>query len=459
MDVMTRLSAAAAALLVLVSTADSGYGTEPDGIPSVLTNTHFDENVPPPLAGNSGGCPGGCEENFARSYHGSQSSEKRYAVRFRGGATYFDSPSDDLFGGTYGADVGVHLSGDWGFMAYLSMNQITNGTQVLGTFGVVKLPNFEDCQPASPVVFSLLFDQYSDTRIDELYLAQLRLQLGYAINPTLETGLIYYQPTIADDDVVFVDTRFGLASFGTLEFSQGLSAYVATKVGNARVSGQVGFRDDPDTMTLMSSVLVPVSDNSNVFANLSYAEVTGSWATSVGIEFLLGPGPAERLPDRSTVVRAQSPTADFRPVVHLNLPQGGQGDEQQDESYSAGDINPNLDQQTTQTFFPPRRPSPTNRWLDNYGQSSWRGLNLSYGVETAIISLRQPSNLSHVPINDLVWGVPGTNIQVRSIFGQNVQPFTCDSFTPEVLNRMIDAANAGQLTFGEINNMLLACPP
>ena len=457
MDVPTRLLTASAALLLLVSTTDSGFGAEPDGIPSVLTNTHFGENVPPAPAGNNGGCPGGCARNSARWHHGSQSPEKRYAVRVRGGATYFDSPSDDLFGGTYAADVGVHLSGDWGFMAYLSMNQITNGTQVLGTFGVVKLPNFEECRPASPIVFSLLFDQFSDTRIDELYLAQLRLQLGYAIDPKLEAGLIYYQPTIADNDVVFVDTRFGLASFGTLEFSQGLSAYVATKVGDARVSGQVGFRDDPDTMTLMSSLLVPVSDNTNAFANVGYVEVSGSWATSVGIEFLLGPGPAERVPDRSTVVRAQSPATDVRKVVHLNLPQGGQGDEQQDESYSAGDINPNLDQQNTQTFVPVRRPSPTNRWLQNYGQSSWRGLNLSYSAETAINSLRRPSNLSRVPINDLVWAVPGTNIQVRNICGEHVQPYTCESFTPAVLNRMIDAANAGQLTFGEINDLLWLC--
>ncbi len=296
--------------------ADFNQTTQANGIVSDSPS----EYVPISYSMDSGAVNGCCQNTCEPI--------RNYVLRLRTGADYFDVPGESLMGGLYGVDLAIPIGGDWGFLGSVAASHISAGTQVLGSLGFLKLPNFAGNSFHDPVSFSVLFDQFTDTRVDadfrtmdddRLYLAQMRMHMGYALEEDFEFGVLYTEPVSRDDSVSYLVTPIGFpTSFtvpGTLEQAQSFAGYVSGNLGDVQVTGQIGFREEPDTLTLQNSYRIPVSDQVVAFANAGYAAERGTWGAAFGVEIRSGRSPNSRMrsyariPRRHTVVRAQSPDA------------------------------------------------------------------------------------------------------------------------------------------------------
>ena len=103
-----------------------------------------------------------------------------------------------------------------------------------------------------------VFDQFTDSRVDDLYLSQLRLQLADPLSRRCQVGVIYTEPTNRDGVDLLV-SAFSFIEPGTIGQSQSVNGYVAGRAGQVQWSALAGFREDPDTLTLAGTLLRPRS--------------------------------------------------------------------------------------------------------------------------------------------------------------------------------------------------------
>lgn len=267
----------------------------------------------------------------------------RFAFATRGGIDYFDVPGEVETGGLYGGDMGLRLTDNWGLLGSLNVTHVSGGTMVVGTGGLFRLADFSTGSASDRVTAAVLFDQFTDTRITDLYLNQLRLQLGYALTEQWESGVVYTRPTNLDDDVTFLLTAFGNFPLpGRLQQSESVSAYVAGNLKGTVVSAQLGYRDGVNSVTLGSSASVPITDRVWLSSAVNYDAEPGSWGVTCGLELGLGGGgggPRVRIaraqPAERGIVRAQSPEAEIIQVQKTEESDGPASD-----SFSLDDFAP-----------------------------------------------------------------------------------------------------------------------
>ncbi|MDP6445864.1 MAG: hypothetical protein QGG36_21665 [Pirellulaceae bacterium] len=211
-----------------------------------------------------------------------------YTLIGRGGGSYYDVPGESLWSGSYGGDLIVGLTESWAAVGSANANHVTGGTQFAATVGFMRANNLAMCDPWS---MSVAWDQFTESRVDGLYLTQLRLQAGYAFNACTEVGAVYTNPTNRDNDVPYTYTFLGtdFTEFGTVNMSESVSGYVAREFANGlQASLVVGYREDPDTMLFSGSVTAPLNDRLAVYAGGSYGERFGTWGTGFGMEWRFG---------------------------------------------------------------------------------------------------------------------------------------------------------------------------
>lgn len=257
-----------------------------------------------------------------------------YMLIYRGGDGYFNVPGESRIGYTHGLDVAIGLIGNVGFLGSINANHLpgntvangsrTYGTQVVGSLGIVKAPNYRSCNRWDLLSFSCFFDQATDDRVNtflhSLYLSQLRLQLGYAVSKQLEIGAVYSTSLRDDKDVVFRFIGFPLSAPapGIVNMSESVSAYAAGSAFGVQWSALVGYRDDPGTMVYAASVRRSISRQMAFVSNVSYQGDFHSWGAFSGFELsfapkVFGSGRSmyrshRRGSARSETVRGQSPS-------------------------------------------------------------------------------------------------------------------------------------------------------
>ncbi len=154
----------------------------------------------------------------------------------------------------------------------------------------MKLPNYYACHWWDRTTVALLFDQFSDSRYDDgLYLNQFRAQVGYALTPCLEVGVVATENTNRDNVLVFV-TPGNFVSTGSLRLSPSVGGYVAGRCGCLQWSVDAGYRHPIDALTLGGALRAAVSDRLAVWSAADYEVEHGSWTGLVGLQYRFGGG-------------------------------------------------------------------------------------------------------------------------------------------------------------------------
>ncbi|MCZ6665218.1 MAG: hypothetical protein O7B81_07930 [Gammaproteobacteria bacterium] len=256
--------------------------------PQPLTTEHYTETLlnPEPIDGDTLSLDPEPYVNNKPWYELPARSVPWYYARFRGGASYFDVPSGSRSGGEYGGNVVVPLVK--GFAAYgnLSLNHFSGGTQVLGTVGMLKIPRNDATGLAKGLSWMVMFDQFTDTRIDDLYLSSLQVGFSKSLNARTSIGAIYTEP-LEEDNAQFVLFPGAAAISVPLSPTRGVKAYLSRRFESTQVSGWVGYRDAANTVGYGGSVRRALNDRVSAIANLAYEDV-GLWSGFAGIEIAFG---------------------------------------------------------------------------------------------------------------------------------------------------------------------------
>ncbi|MFQ5732393.1 MAG: hypothetical protein ACE5KM_10630 [Planctomycetaceae bacterium] len=283
-----------AAVLVLVGLGSQLVGpAAADEIPQPVTEEHYNETLlsPEPIDGDKLSLNPEPYINNKSWYRLPARRVPWYYARFRGGLSYFDVPSSSRLGGSrlggeYGGDVVVPLVK--GFAAYgnLSLNHFSGGTQVLGTVGMIKVPRTDATGLAKGLSWMVLFDQFTDTRIDNLYLSSLRVGVSKSLNPRTRIGAIYTEP-LHDDNAKFVLFPGAAAISVPLSPTRGFKAFLSRQFDSTLLSGWVGYRDKANTVGYGGSVRRALADRLTAVATLTY-EDAGLWSGFAGFEIAFG---------------------------------------------------------------------------------------------------------------------------------------------------------------------------
>jgi hypothetical protein len=286
---------------------------------------------------------------------------------------------------------------NWGFVGSVNTNYIPHGSQVVGSLGAVRLPEYCGTHWYDPVSFSFYFDQFTDTRIDtldgSLYLTQFRLQLGYALRENLEAGFIGSVPLNTADEVNFLFVNFpnSLPVLGRINTSKTYGGYVSGKIDELQWTAMLGHRDSPGTFVAAGNLRRPITDRLAVFAGGSYEAEQRNWGSVFGLELNFGRGSSSsrsyastarpyRAAEPNAIVRAQSPE-----IRLVNVPPG----EFDPPDFDLGRFPQNLGESVTAPFVPPApfAPPTADLWSRRYlnwntrpmlvlqPSEMWRGLN------------------------------------------------------------------------------------
>lgn len=212
-----------------------------------------------------------------------------YFARFRGGMSYFDVRGDAKLGGEYGADVLAPLVGPFAGYANISANHVSAGIQLLGTVGLMKVGALETPHRLDRFGGTVLFDQFTDSRIDDLYLSSLRVDVHYVVDRQTVFGAVYSEP-LEEDEAEFILFPGATPISIDLASTRSVRAYVARRTDAMTFLGWVGYRDVANTVGYGGAVRRPVSDRVTAVVQATYEEA-GLWSGFAGFEIALGPKP------------------------------------------------------------------------------------------------------------------------------------------------------------------------
>ena len=214
-----------------------------------------------------------------------------------GGASYFDSEPDTSLGGQYGLNLAIPIYGAFGAAVGGGANHYEGGTQYGASAGLY--------MGAAPREFgwTVFFDQFSDTSLDNPYILQGRYGLMYAINEELSVGARYTDPIHADDvdNNLIVPAAIGTTPLTPAEVVEGHLTYGRSAMNYVEFG--VGYIDEIETMTYRTSFAEPISDRWSAKFDASYDEDIGRWSGFFGFAVDISPIP---MPERHIAARVES---------------------------------------------------------------------------------------------------------------------------------------------------------
>ena len=144
------------------------------------------------------------------------------------------------------------------------MNHISRGTQFLGTVGLYRTANADSCEIQDRIGFAAHFDQFTDTRGNDLYLSQFRLQIGTPISPNWSVGLRYTEPVSEDvNPIFFTDSSLT----GNFEVSQTFAGFLSGYWSDNLLTFMVGHREHPNSTFIDAAARRPLGGNLYVFVD------------------------------------------------------------------------------------------------------------------------------------------------------------------------------------------------
>jgi len=214
-------------------------------------------------------------------------SPRNFWAVAQGGASYYSVPHQETnFGGAYGGDAAHRLLGPIWLRGGVAVNHISGGTQFLGVVGLEKKAYVNPTGLWDHLAFLALFDQYTDSRIDGLYLTRFRFDASYYVTSTLSVGARYFEPVSGQSNVPIVNA-LGTAGVGSFQNARIYSAYVNTTTAWGNVEFEAGTRLQPDVFLAGLSLRNRLTDSIGTYTYTQYV-ATGQWAAGGGIEFRFG---------------------------------------------------------------------------------------------------------------------------------------------------------------------------
>lgn len=239
--------------------------------------------------------------------------------------SYFQDPLDSQLGVLYGLELAVPVFERGKLHGAFSHNHFDLGSQFLGTLGTYHqgLPEGEFLERFS---CGLLFDQYTDTRFDGLYLSQFRYFAGFAPSERFSFGITYTNPLEDADSLDLALPTIGTGPV-TLHNAEIVEGYLSLQHGRSQLTTAIGQRQAPNELVVSLFAVHQLSSQFGLYSNSSYSD-SRLWAASVGLQWTFGSGTSrvDSTPDSGPIlVRGQdrrAPTNPFRDTSlghNLNL--------------------------------------------------------------------------------------------------------------------------------------------
>lgn len=205
-----------------------------------------------------------------------------HLVRFRAGLTQVNKVFESHVGGTWGLDGVVPVDDHHGAHWAARVNQFSGGTQYQGSLG-----GYERSAPGGDgrdrFGASVIVDLFHDSRVNDMWLTQLRGQAGVALSATSAVGVAFTVPL--NDERSGIPPGFPWATTAV----DSVGAYATEELMNCQVQAGAGYREKPNSAYLDLAVRRRLAgDNLFAYASTNYIADRGQFGTWIGIEYRLG---------------------------------------------------------------------------------------------------------------------------------------------------------------------------
>lgn len=218
-----------------------------------------------------------------QSLSASGNSESGHLTRVRGGFTQVNKTTDSHIGGTYGLDGLVPAGEDHGVHWAARVNQFSGGTQYQGSLGAYER-SYSTGDVRDRFGASIIVDVFHDSRVSDMWLTQIRGQLGVATSETSALGVAFTTP--------LNDDRSGLGPGPAIRPTtavDSIGAYITEELMNCQVQANIGYREKPNSAYVDFSVRrALVGEKCFAYASTNYIMDRGQFGTWIGVEYRLG---------------------------------------------------------------------------------------------------------------------------------------------------------------------------
>jgi len=205
--------------------------------------------------------------------------------------TYTSAAAISTAGFSEGVNLGYRLTDGVGVYGSIGFNHnfsgvLGGGTQVLGTVGLQKFgnPNGAGLMERSNVW--ILFDQSTDTSMDDVYLHQFRFVMGYELGENNEVGVTFSIPT-SEGLGGNILSPLGGPDYMTSGGDSFVGPYYKERVGEWDTTLVVGSSGAAQSVAVGAAVERPVMERTNVFVGVK-ASGDSAWTMNLGVSYGLG---------------------------------------------------------------------------------------------------------------------------------------------------------------------------
>ena len=212
-------------------------------------------------------------------------------ISARGGLSYFTNDNSTSIGMT-GILETTHQLGDlpWFAFAGSGVSYFDGEWPWVFTLGLSKLAVIEGDEVVNPWIVAVSYDGYADSRFfgteDIVYIDQIRMMMGLALNPHLDVGVWSAIGLRSDEGQIPVaGGRFVVPA----RFADRVAAYASIDTGfhDAHLIYSAGWQEGQGVDFFTEADLwVPFTESTNAYVQVGY-DGTGSWDATVGLEFKL----------------------------------------------------------------------------------------------------------------------------------------------------------------------------
>jgi hypothetical protein len=205
--------------------------------------------------------------------------------------TYTSTAAISTAGFSEGVNLGYRLTDGVGVYGSIGFNHnfsgvLGGGTQVLGTVGLQKFgnPNGAGLMERSNVW--ILFDQATDTSMDDVYLHQFRFVMGYELGENNEVGVTFSIPT-SEGLGGNILSPLGGPDYMTSGGDSFVGPYYKEQLAGWDTTLVVGSSGAAESVAVGVGVERPVMERTNVFVGAK-ASGDSAWALNLGVSYGLG---------------------------------------------------------------------------------------------------------------------------------------------------------------------------